>query len=94
MSGHVLSNHARERLQQRAVPPFVVDLLDQFGSVIRCCGADRLIFDKAAVRRVKRHLGGNRGLRMIEPWLSIYAVVADSGHLITVAHQSRRHWRH
>lgn len=94
MMEHTLSKHACERLQQRAVPPLVIEFLERFGSVIRCCGSDRLIFDKAAVRRLKRHLGGDRGLRLIERWLDVYAVVSDNGRLVTVAHQSRRHWRH
>jgi hypothetical protein len=42
---------------------------------------------------IKQHLGGERGLRMIERWLGVYAVVSDDGHIVTVAHQSRRIWR-
>lgn len=88
------TRHARERLQQRAIPPLVVELLEQFGSAARCGAAERLTFDKAARRRVARHLGGERSLRMIEPWLHVYAVVSDSGRLITVAHGDRRLQRH
>ena len=36
------------RLQQRGIPPMIVDLLEQFGSAMRCHGAERLMFDKAA----------------------------------------------
>jgi hypothetical protein len=93
MIADALTHHAQVRLQQRAVPPFVIDLLDRCGSVIRCCGADRVIFDKAAVKRLRRQLGGERGLRLIEPWLGVYAVIGDGGRLVTVAHQSRRMWR-
>lgn len=87
------TEHAQERLQQRAVPPLIIDLLAQFGTAIRAHGAERLVFDKAARRRLKRHLGGNRGLRVVERWLGVYAVVSDDGHLITVAHQQRHHRR-
>jgi hypothetical protein len=93
MIANAMSLHAQKRLQQRAIPPFVVTLLEQCGSVIRCCGADRLIFDKAALKRLKRHLGGERNLRVIERWLDVYAVLGDDGQIITVAHQSGRHWR-
>jgi len=88
------TRHAQERLQQRAIPPLVVELLEEFGSVTRSGTAERLTFDKAARRRLVRHLGGERSLRMIEPWLHVYAVVGDSGRLITVAHGDRRPRRH
>ncbi|WP_461656726.1 hypothetical protein [Methylorubrum aminovorans] len=82
--------HAQERLQQRAIPPLVIELLEQFGSPIRTYGAERLIFDKTARRRLTRYLGG---LRMIEPWLTVYAVVADDGCLVTASQQRRHHRR-
>ena len=93
MIGCTVSIHAQERIQQRAIPPLVVELLEEFGSPERCGRADRLVFDKAARRRLSRHLGGERSLRMIEPWLHVYAVVADDGQLITVAHRQRRQRR-
>ncbi|MFG1227181.1 hypothetical protein [Xanthobacter wiegelii] len=89
----ICTYHAAERMQQRAIPQFVIDLLFICGSDMRAGGADRLIFDKAALRRLRRHLGGERALRMIERWLDVYAVVSDSGVLVTVAHQTRRHRR-
>ena len=46
-----------------------------------------LIFDKAAKRRLTHHLGGKRGLRLIEPWMSVYAVIGDNGKIITVGHR-------
>jgi hypothetical protein len=85
-----LTVHAQERLQQRAIPPFVVDLLHQFGASMRCGGAERLFFDKAARQRLTKHLGGSRGLRAVEAWLSVYLVVGDNGHVITAGHQHRR----
>jgi hypothetical protein len=43
-----LTHHAAVRLQQRAIPPFMIELIERFGSEIRCDGASRLFFDKAA----------------------------------------------
>ena len=94
MSVQGITIHAAERKQQRAIPQFVIDLLYTCGSELRSHGADRLIFDKAATRRLRRHLGGDRGMRLIERWLNVYAVVADDGSLVTVAHQTRPHRRH
>lgn len=90
MIGSTVTKHAQGRLQQRAIPLIVVGLLEEFGSTTRCRGAERLVFDKSARRRLEHHLGGRRGLRVIEPWLDVYAVISDGGHLITVAHDTRR----
>ena len=78
---------AARRLQQRAIPPHVVDLLEQCGSVERGSQADMLFFDKAAKRRLTHHLGGKRSLRLIEHWMSVYAVIGDNGKIITVGHR-------
>lgn len=84
------SHHAARRIQQRAVPMAIIGLLEQYGSIARCGDADRLFFDKAAKQRLKEFLGGDRSLKLIERWLSVYAVIGDNGRYITVAHQTRR----
>lgn len=86
-----LTHHSRERLQQRAIPSFVLDLLFAFGSSMRCKGAERLFFDKPARRRLMEFFG--RNLKAIERWLGVYAVVGDNGRLVTVAHQQGRYLR-
>jgi hypothetical protein len=68
----------------------IVDLLMQFGSSFRCGDAERLMFDKSAVKRLRRHLGGDRGLNIIARWLTVYVVVGDNGHLVTAAHKTTR----
>lgn len=89
-----LSRHAEQRLQQRAIPLRVVELLEYFGSSMRSGrGAERLFFDRAAVARLKRHLGGDRELNTVARWLRVYVVVGDDGRVVTVAHQHRRHRR-
>jgi hypothetical protein len=88
MSDFAFTTHAQARLQQRGIPPMVVDLLMQFGSPSRCGGAERLMFDKSAVKRLRRHFGGDRGLNIIARWLSVYVVIGDNGHLVTVAHKN------
>jgi hypothetical protein len=93
MIGTEFTLHAEQRLQQRAIPAFVVELLERCGTSMRCGGADRLYFDKAAKKRLRQHLGGSRGLRLIEPWINVYAVIGDNGRVVTVAHQSARHQR-
>jgi hypothetical protein len=87
------THHAQSRLQQRGIPTVVVDYLEEFGTIVRCNGADRAIFDKAAQKRLRRHLGGQRGLDHFEKWMDVYAVYSDGGDIITVAHQTKRHHR-
>lgn len=65
------TSHASARLQQRAIPVRIVDLLEEFGSSMRSHGADRLFFDKAAKRRLVRNVGGKLGLHSIERWINV-----------------------
>ncbi|MEH2474518.1 hypothetical protein V1281_004299 [Nitrobacteraceae bacterium AZCC 2161] len=90
MNAMTMTGHAQARLQQRAIPPLVVDLLMQFGSPSRSGGAERLMFDKSAVKRLRRYLGGARGLKTVERWLGVYAVVGDNGNLVTAGHKTER----
>lgn len=93
MSDITFTMHAETRIQQRGIPPMVIDLLMQFGSASRCGGAERLMFDKLALRRLRRHLGGDRGLKLIDRWLNIYAIIGDNGQLVTVAHKHSHFYR-
>lgn len=71
----------------------IIDLLVDFGSTSRCGGAERFMFDKSARKRLRQHLGGDRGLRLIDRWLNVYAVVGDNGQLITAAHKNGHFFR-
>lgn len=81
-----MTEHARARMQQRAIPPRVIEALvaygrgehDHRGGVI-------FFFDKAARERVGRE---------IERYLDAYAVVAGTGEVITVGHRDKRIRRH
>ncbi len=83
--------HAEKRMQQRGIPPLVVELLEQFGTPTRCPGgAERLTFDKRAKARLRRAVGA-RGLAIVDRWLGIYTVVSDeTGEVVTAAHRRHR----
>ena len=83
-----LTEHARIRMQQRAIPSTVLDLLDEYGSHYRCGRAERLMFDREAKSRLNRDLDGK--LRDIERYLNVFAVIGDNGHVVTVGRQCRR----
>jgi hypothetical protein len=87
------TRHCQERLRQRAIPPLVENLLHEFGTSMRCGGAERLFFDKAARRRLQAHLGGARGLKTLEPWLNVFVVVGDNGKTVTAGHRQGRFFR-
>lgn len=88
-----ITNHASVRCQQRAIPPIVIDLLDQFGAREPAGeGAWKLFFDKAARRRFRAYAG--QLASSLEQHLDVYAVIAQDGNVITVAHRIDRINRH
>lgn len=87
-----LTQHAAARLQQHSIPHHAVELLIEFGSTTRCRGASSF-FDRAARCRIGRALD-TAELRRVERFLNAYAVVSDSGELVTVAWRTRRLRRH
>lgn len=92
MSISGLSHHAAVRLQQRGLPEFVFHLLEQYGETERSRGSDTLFFSKASRTRIARDLG--KEFRHIERWMKAYAVVADSGVVVTAGHRFKRIFRH
>ncbi len=84
------SSHCRVRMQQRAIPSVIAQLLLDHGSRMRHAGADVVFADKHARRRIRRAVGGARNMRTVEPWLDTYFVVADDGSLVTAARRTDR----
>lgn len=84
----VASKHAQARFQQRAIPTWIVGVLERDGDVQRSHGCDLLYFSKAAKARIARNWGDD--YRLIERWMGVYAVVADDGIVVTVGHRTKR----
>jgi hypothetical protein len=83
------TEHATKRVQQRAIPPLVIDLLLQFGANESAGdGASKVFFDKASRRRVKAYAGPLA--RALDEHLDLYAVIAADNTVITVAHRFER----
>ena len=88
-----LTKHAATRMQQRGVPPVIIDWLQEFGAeehdkhggVIR-------YFDKAAKRRLEQSIG-RPVVRRMQDLLDAYLVEAD-GRVVTVGHRHARIRRH
>ncbi len=77
--------HARARVQSRSIPSDVIEMLLDFGAEVAAPGnAIRLFFDKGARNRVKKLMGGDRGVRTIERWFNTCAILGNDGRIITV----------
>ncbi|MCZ2151050.1 MAG: DUF4258 domain-containing protein [Bryobacterales bacterium] len=86
-----LTEHARTRMQKRAISPSVIEALLDFGQEEHDHhGGCILYFDKAARRRLERKCLD----RMLNRYLDAYAVLAETGEIITVGHRDRRIFRH
>jgi hypothetical protein len=83
------TKHAEQRAQQRSIPPYLVDLLLNFGKLQRSHHADLYLFDKTCKRKLRRHLGSHQYFR-IEDQLDCWAVVGDDGAVISIGHRTRR----
>jgi len=87
------TQHANARIQQRGVPPLVLDLLLQFGSHEPAGdGKRKVFFDKQGRRKVCAYAGALAPL--LNEHLDFYAVVGSNDQVITVGHRLERIRRH
>lgn len=83
------SDHALVRMQQRGIPPAVLECLLEFDRITHDHqGAQIVYFDKAARRRILR--ARIRDQVNLEKHLNTYAVVATDGTVKTVGHRYKR----
>lgn len=88
-----VTSHAAIRMQQRVVPPLIVDWLQAYGT--ECYdkhGGIKRYFDKAARRRMERELG-RIAVRQMARFLDAYLVEAE-GAVVTVGRRTQRIHRH
>ena len=84
-----MTHHARKRTQQRAIAPFLINLLLDFGTTVPAGdGASKMFFDKSARRRVRAYVGPMASL--IDEHLDVYLVVGAEGQIVTAAHLTER----
>jgi hypothetical protein len=84
-----LTRHARARSQQRSIPPFIIDLLLDFGRQVRSGHASKYLLDKQGRRKIRQYVG-SRYYQQIEDKLNCWAVVGDDGAVVSVGHRTRR----
>jgi hypothetical protein len=85
------TNHGQQRQQQRAIPGLVVSLIHSEGSVSHSHDGSEIRFiDKAARKRIRRAVGGDRAYAMLERWFDKTYLVAADGSVITTGHLTCR----
>ena len=85
-----LSQHARVRMQQRCVPPLIIDWLHRYGAAEPAGGdAEVLYFDKRAKQRLARDVGG-QVVSALGPMLNAFAVCSAHGLVITAGWRTDR----
>lgn len=86
----MLTQHARKRIQQRAIPQAVIDLLLDLGvTEHRNKGLDMFYFDKdgkhAAMSLMKKN-----GLTQLDHCLNAFLLESGDGRIVTVGHRTRK----
>lgn len=82
--------HTNRRMQQRGIPPLIIQWLEQFGEHAHDHkGAVILYFTKKSRRRLEMVVG-REVIRRMNEWLDAYAVLSIDGHLVTVGHRFQR----
>lgn len=83
-----MTEHAAKRVQQRGIPPIIVEWLHSYGAEEHSHGACKLYFDHHARKRMARDIGAQVVDRLGD-LLNAYIVVAGS-RLVTAGHRTRR----
>ena len=84
-----MTKHAHTRMQQRAIPPLILEWLDEYGHCQHdSYGATVYYFDKRGRRRLSRDVG-TIVTRRLGDLLDAYMVKKDD-QVITVGHRYRR----
>jgi hypothetical protein len=84
------TNHAQARMQQRGIPPLIIQWLEAFGDEIYDHhGAIILHFSKRAKRRLEQNVGSTP-VRRLNEWMNAYAVIGTDGTLITTGMRWKR----
>lgn len=85
------TKHAGIRAQQRGIPPFIDQALDQFGyEQYGERGSITVFFNKQSIRNMEREFG-RPIVSKLTPWLSAYKVrSSNSDQTITVGFLTKR----
>ena len=85
------TEHSQIRVQQRGIPPLILQWLDDYGTSTPSNGAMRVCFDHAARKRLSDAIG-HQVVDRLGDLLNIY-MVAGEHKIVTAGHRTRR-FRH
>ena len=89
-----LTQHARQRMQQRGIPQQAIDYVLSYGRVSHDHrGACVVWLDKRSRARLGRE-AGRQVIRKLDKHLDAYVVTDTDGTVVTVGHRYRRIRRH
>lgn len=89
-----LTNHAQSRMQQRGIPPLILDWLQIYGSSSHDHGgAEIRYFDSGARRRIAKDVG-QKVVDLLGQLLDAYIVISNDGVVITCGHRYKRIVKH
>ena len=84
-----VTQHARARMQQRAISTDLLEKLLDFGEIrFNGNGTEIVSFPKRAVKKLKDALS-HREFVSLEKHLKIYAILTTDHDLVTVGHRTR-----
>ena len=84
------TTHGAVRMQQRGIPPLIIQWLEAFGEELHDHhGAIILHFSKRARRRLEQNVGSTP-VRRLNEWMNAYAVIGTDGALITTGMRWKR----
>ena len=85
-----ITHHAGTRCQQRGIPPFILECLDNFGEeVYDQHGAIIRYFTRDSRKKMKHEFGKDL-FSKLESYFNIYKVVNHGDDLITAGHRNKR----
>ena len=85
----MLSNHAKQRMQQRAIHPLMIELLYLYGREQQQNGSTMLFLDKRARKKARHALLDVK--QRFDKLCDAYLIEADGdGTVITVGHHLKR----
>ena len=88
-----ITKHANERMQQRSIPPLIIEWLNEYGTRQHDHhGAIIHYFDKRSRRRLAKNVGSDV-TRRLSDLLNAYMVKRDND-IITVGYRYKRINRH
>lgn len=86
----MMSKHASNRLQQRAIPPMMLDLLFDYGKFEHDHrGAGVYYFNKVGKEHARVALQQCKS-KQIDHCLNVYLIMGSNGSIVTVGHLAKK----